>query len=283
MLESLLGIDSSLLQHCGAGEQRGYRLALIAFACVSVFMVLSDAYFGYLFSGSILGTLASALCLGFIHFSIYRLALITLTTRPLSEETVLAQNATFKQKLRRLVPDGGMVFRVLFVGLIALAVSFPAATALHHSRAEEIMDRHRSELKALQKNEDLNTLLEDDARFPFLVFETLLREADFKFYVIVFTFGIFLPLFLLRRLRNNTKGQYTLKLKEIHRGLAERHFYATLLDSQDHIDRHFAGQKNLRELILFEDPPFNTRRKSENTKQFGNRTAFLSYLNQLDA
>jgi hypothetical protein len=281
MLESLLGIDSNLLRHCGAGEQRNYRLALIAFACACVFMVLSDAYFGYLFSGSILGTLVSALCLGFIHFSIYRLALITLTTRPLSEETVPSQNTTFKQKLRRFVPDGGMVFRVLFVGLIALAVSFPAATALNHSRSESIMDQHRRELKSLQNNDGVNTLFEEEARFPFLVFETLMQDADFKFYVILFTLGIFLPLFLLRRLRNNPKGQYTVKLKEIHRGLAERHFYATLLDAQDHIDRHFAGQKNLRELVLFEDPPFNTRRINKHQKNFGDRKAFLSFLNRL--
>lgn len=281
MLESLLGIDSRLLQHCSAGEQRSYRLAFIAFACVSIFMLLSDAYFGYLFTGRFAGILGSGLCLGFIHFSIYRLALITLTTRPLSEEAETVQQLTIKQKLRKFVPDGGMVFRVLFVGLIALAVSFPAATALHHSRAEEIMAQHRSELKAEQNHEGGHTLHHEEARFPFLVFETLFHKTDFRFYVIVFTLGIFLPLILLRRLRNNPKGQYTVKLKEIHRGLVERHYYATLLDAQDHIDRHFSGQKNLPELVLFEDPPFNTRRKNEHPKNFIDRKAFLSFLSRL--
>jgi hypothetical protein len=280
MFERLLGIDTAVLQQCTTNEQLSYKLAVRCFAFAVLFMVLSDAYFGYLFSGSWWGVLGAGACLGFIHYSIYRLALITLTTRPLTEIESEKKEAK-RINLRRILPSGSGLFRIVFVGLIALAVSFPAATALYHNRAETIMQAHREELKASQEHEGGHTLQHKEARFPFLVFEKLLAEKSFQFLILLFTLGVFIPLALLAKLRKAATSTYTLKIQEQHRQVAERDFFAYLIDSQDYVDRHFGGKKQLRDILLYEDPPFNTRRKNESSLAFGNRTEFRTFLNRI--
>ncbi len=280
MFERLLGIDTAVLQQCTTAEQLSYTLAVRCFAMVVLFMVLSDAYFGYLFSGSWWGILGAGACLGFIHYSIYRLALITLTTRPLAEAK-LQTEVVKKINLRRVLPSLAGLFRIVFVGLIALAVSFPAATALYHNRAETIMQVHREELKATQEHDGGHTLHHEDVRFPFLVFEKLLAEKSFQFLILLFTLAVFIPLVLLAKLRNAATSTYTLKIQEQHRQVAERDFFACLLDSQHHIDRHFGGQKQLRDILLYDDPPFNTRRKNESSLTFGNAAEFRTFLNRI--
>jgi hypothetical protein len=85
MLVALLGFDAALLEKTSLSERSAYRLAGWLFAAVCISMVAADAWFGHLFYGGSVAILLAGNFLGYIHFAVYRLAMITLTTRPLYE------------------------------------------------------------------------------------------------------------------------------------------------------------------------------------------------------
>ena len=280
MLYSLLGIDKHQLMLCSNKEQNAYRMALWSLVSVCFLMVCSDAYFGYLFSGSIWGSAAALFFLGFIHFSIYRLALITLTTRSL-HETKNIQTAQKSNPLKSLLPSASGLLRTIFVCLIAIAISFPAATLMHHDKSERIQKTLRQEALIKADNYNMNTLNTKDARFPFKVFEILLHDYSFKYALILFGIWTMTPMILLTKIRNTKNFEYLSKVQKIQQELAERDFYEHLIESQNIIYRKFNSTYDLKEKLIYENPPFNTRLKNPSTLIFLNSQAFNAYLNTL--
>ena len=279
MLYLLLGIDKNQLMLCSKSEQNAYRRALWALVSVFFLILFSDAYFGYLFSGSALGSAAALIFGGFIHFSIYRLALITLTTRSLHE---MEQNQASQKvnPIKSLLPSAPGLLRTLFISLIALAVSFPAATSLHHDKSEGIQNTIRQQLVSNSVKNN-NALYCSDARFPFKVFEILIHDNSFKGAVIFFCIWSVLPLFMLTKIRNNTNFEYLPKIQKLQQELAERDFYEQLIESQNILKRRFNSAIDLKEKLIYENPPFNTRLKNPSKLIFFNSQAFNTYLNTL--
>ena len=281
MLEALLGIDSQILQETGTKERAGYRLAGWLFAGVILSMVVANAYFGYLFYEGWAGVFISGSFLGYIHFAVYRLAMITLTTRPLTEKEEVQKPGILSKLKTWIKPDAPTLFRLVFVGLIALAVSFPGSAFFYRKRVEAIQTEQREALKADLNNGIGKGLYDPEARFPFLVFRTLLKQSGYKLSILIWVIWIFCPLVLLSRLRNGEDMQYTRKLANLHREMAERDFYANLIEAQNHIDSEYGGKINLKELVLYTDPPFNTEFREKKSRRFGNQEEYTSYLNSL--
>lgn len=270
MLTALLGIDTGVLQECSLKEQSGYRLAGWAFAAVCVSMVAADAYFGYLFHGSWWAVLLAGNFLGYIHFAVYRLAMITLTTRPLGEVSE-ARPAGLVSGIRAWMrPDAAALFRLVFVSLIALAVSFPGAALFFHQKAEAIQLAQREMLQAEAGIGGIGSvLIEPSARFPFEVFRQLLHLPGYKLLLLLWMGWVFFPMLLLARLRHGSGMQYTRSIAALHREITERNFYANLLEAQEELNARFPGKVQLQEQLIYEDPPFNTIFRNRKNRQFG--------------
>jgi hypothetical protein len=281
MLEALLGIDSQILQETGPKERAGYRLAGWLFAGVFLSMVFADAYFGYLSYDGWAGVLVSGSFLGYIHFAVYRLAMITLTTRPLTEKEEIQKQGISTKLKSWLKPDAPNLFRLVFVGLIAMAVSFPGSAFFYLKRVEAIQTEQREVLKNEVNKGIGKGLYDPEARFPFLVFRTLIKQPGYKLGLVLWFIWIFSPLVLLSRLRNGEDMQYTRKVAKLHGEMAERDFYANLIEAQNHIDSEYGGKIKLKELILYSDPPFNTEFREKKSRRFGNQEEYTSYLNSL--
>jgi hypothetical protein len=279
LTNKLLGIDSVVLSQTSPSEKYLYKLSGILLGICLLIIIISDAYAGYLYSGTIAGAITSAIFIGFIHYSIYRLSLLTLTTRPFVEKEV--DSNKLKKTIKRLMPNTSGLLRWVFTGFIAIAVSFPASTLLHHKQAMDFQDYHRSELlkdipptsKAFQ---DIKT-----GNFPFLVFESLLNYSSFKMGVVFFTIMLFLPLFLLSRLRDKETFQYTRILRDIQKEEILLNYHTTIKDSQRFLDKEFATNLNLETQCIYADAPFNSLFKKQQNRNFGNKDAFYTYLKSL--
>ena len=145
----------------------------------------------------------------------------------------------------------------------------------------DFQDYHRIELlkdvpptsKAFQ---DIKT-----GNFPFLVFESLLNYSSFRMSVLFFTLVLFLPLFLLSRLRNKGIYQYTRILRDIQKEDILLNYHITIKDSQRFLEKEFATNLNLETQCIYSDAPFNSQFKNQQNRNFGNKEAFYTYLKSL--
>jgi hypothetical protein len=279
LTNKLLGIDPMVLSQTSPSEKNLYKLSGILLGICLLIILISDGYAGYLYSGTILGVITSVIVIGFIHYSIYRLSLLTLTTRPFVEKEI--DSNTLKKTIKRFIPTISGFLRWIFTGFIAIAVSFPASTLLHHKQAMDFQDYHRIELlkdipptsKAFQ---DIKT-----GNFPFLVFESQFQYSSFRLGVLFFTLLLFLPLFLLSRLRNKEIYQYTRILRDIQKEEILLNYHTTIKDSQRFLDKEFATSVNLEAQCIYADAPFNSQFKNQQNRNFGNKEAFYTYLKSL--
>lgn len=282
LLSALLGIDEEVLKETSPAEQSGFHTTGLLFAAVCITVVAADAWFGYLFHGSWLAVVLAGNFLGYIHFSVYRLAMITLTTRALNQagdEADTPSDNFFKSWIRM---DAAALFRLIFVGLIALAVAFPGASIFFFRQVDSIQESHRLSLLASANTDSLQRLLSDpELRFPFEVFRQLLRYPAYQFLLFLWMLWIFAPMLLLARLRHGKGMEYTRMMALRHRQESERNFFETLLDAQQQLDKKFGKGISLKERIIYEDPPFNTRIRNTGQLQFAGREDFHNYLRTL--
>ena len=274
-----LGIDPLVLNKTNDKEKYLYKLSGIMFAVSLLIIFISDAYSGYLYSGDILGGVVGVFFMGFIHFSIYRLSLLTVTTRPFVEKEI--ESNKLKRILSRLLPSMSGILRWSFTGLIAVAVAFPATTLLHHREGTIIQENHRSQLLKAVKNESLAINEISESNYPFVIFEALLTYRTFQIGLIFITLILFVPLFLLSYLRNGKTYQYTRILRDGQKEDIKLDFFNTIKDSQLIVDDKFPERINLEEVSVYSDAPFNTQFKNRYNRVFGNKEEFYNYLTSL--
>lgn len=279
LTNKLLGIDLMVLSQTSPSEKNLYKLSGILLCINLLIIVVSDAYSGYLYSGTIVGVITSAILIGFIHYSIYRLSLLTLTTRPFVEKEV--DSNKLKKTIKRFVPSVSDLLRWVFTAFIAIAVAFPASTLLHHKQAMDLQDYHRIEL--LKDIPPTSKAYQDikNGYFPFLVFESMSLYSSFRLGVLFFTLVFFLPLLILSRLRNKDIYQYTRILREIQKEEILLNYHTTIKDSQRFLDKEFASSLNLETKIIYADAPFNSQFKNQQNRNFGNKETFNTYLKSL--
>lgn len=82
----LLGLNKDLLQQVSQVERSSYISASWLFLFVASLSFISNGYFGFLFLGTWWGAILLSLLVGFIHFSVLRISLITLMTKPLIDK-----------------------------------------------------------------------------------------------------------------------------------------------------------------------------------------------------
>jgi hypothetical protein len=284
-MNSLLGLNDSIAGKISATELSAYRMVNRLFIGVIILSAFSCGYFGYLLTGQWKGVLLFAVLIGFIHFCILRISLITMMTKPLCyiQEGELPQG-TISGTRKRFNLNLADITRYIFVGLIGLTIAVPISAIFYHDRGEAIEERHRNEMfQTASTNHHLSSTYQDEqidkAHFPFIIFSELSHDFSYKILCLLFTLFVFSPIILLQRIRGNVDFKYMELCREEMKRVVQIDYDETLEQSQYYIREHFPTyQKKLTDLTVYADAPFNVHRKAENNLQFSSRHEFLKSL-----
>jgi len=288
---NVLGLDIRIFDQVSVLEKAAYKTATTAFFIVVGMSLLANGFMGMMLFGSWLAAVPFALFFGFIQFSIIRIALITLLSKPLAEEKVeivtpeipvkagVWNSLKTKSSKLRLAS----FLRLLFVGLIALTISFPLSSLLMLPKAMEIEADHRIELN--QSNQNNKAALNEiqHTHYPFLVFQELLLESSFKFILILTISLVYAPLILVARLRYNNKFEYLEKARQEMLKLVAIDYDETIEQAQYALNQEFPkNKKKLKDLSVYADAPINSIYKNETKHTIGNKVAFNQFIQSIE-
>lgn len=288
---NVLGLDIRIFDQVSVLEKAAYKTATTVFFIVVGMSLIASGFMGMMLFGSWIAVIPFALFFGFIQFSILRIALITLLTKPLAQEISEApdeRSPTNKKLWTGLKSNLGKIrlstlFRIVFVGLIALTISFPLSSLLMLPKAMEIEADHRIELN--QSNQNNMAALKDiqHTHFPFLVFQELLLESSFKFLLILTSCLVYAPLFLVARLRYNNKFEYIEKSRQEMLKLVAIDYDETMEQSQYDLNRDFPNSKKvLKDLSVYTDAPINSIYKNESKHRIGSKVDFNQFIQSIE-
>jgi hypothetical protein len=288
---NVLGLDTRIFDQVSVLEKAAYKTATTALFIVVGMSLLANGFMGMMLFGSWLAAVPFALFFGFIQFSIIRIALITLLSKPLAEEKVEIFTPEMPVKAgvwNRLKTKSSKLrlasfLRLLFVGLIALTISFPLSSLLMLPKAMEIEAGHRIELN--QSNQNNKAALNEiqHTHYPFLVFQELLLESFFKLILILTVCLVYAPLILVARLRYNDKFEYLEKARQEMLKLVAIDYDETIEQAQYALNQEFPkNKKNLKDLSVFADAPINSIYKNETKHTIGNKVAFNQFIQSIE-
>lgn len=280
-MNSLLGLEEALLRQTSTIEQAGYRWVNYLFLIVTAFSFLANSYFGYLLLRNWWGVVLLGTLMGYIHFSVLRIALITLMTKPIAEKKPVL-TSTVPTALKRATHKLNIasVLRFIFVGLIAISICFPLTTFLFHKRAIEIEDVYRLNLASTVKAQSIGGMEElQHAYFPFVIFQQLYDSGSFKFILIVLFVAVYSPLLVLARLRYNNNNLYAELCRESMRQQVKIDYSETMEQSQYFLDKNYPSfDRKLTELTPFDDAPFNQVMKKGPARSYGSADDFRQFM-----
>jgi hypothetical protein len=288
---NVLGLDTRIFDQVSVIEKKAYKTSTIALFIVVGMSLLANGYMGMMLFGSWLAAVPFALFFGFIQFSIIRIALITLLSKPLAESKVefdtpevpVKSGVWNKLKAKSSKLRLASFLRLLFVGLIALTISFPLSSLLMLPKAMEIEADHRIELN--QSNHYNKAALNEiqHTHFPFLVFQELLLESSFKFLLILTVCLVYAPLILVSRLRYNDKFEYLEKARQEMLKLVAIDYDETIEQAQYALNQEFPkNKKKLKDLSIYADAPINSIYKNETKHTIGNKIAFNQFIQSIE-
>lgn len=288
---NVLGLDIPIFSQVSVLEKSAYRVASTAFLVVVGMSLIANGFLGMMLYGSWISALVFMLFFSFIQFSILRIALITLLSKPLASATDVTStvNAAPSAPAKKVLLNSlkktaelfelSKMFRILFVGLMAITISFPFASLLMFPKVAEIEKNHRIEL--IQSNVE-STLIQaeiQNTHFPFHVFKQLLSESSFNALLVFSIFTVFVPLILVTRLRNNSKYEYLEKLRQEMLKLVAIDYNETMEQCQFQLDKNFPlNQIDLNNQSVYADAPINSIFKNPGKRTIGNKTGFNQFI-----
>jgi hypothetical protein len=287
---NLLGIDKVVFAGVSALEKAAFRTATISFLIVVAMSIMANGYFGHSLYGTWWAVILFAVFMGFVQFSILRIALITLMTKSLAQETPvvltpLAADSKVKVFLARFSNVKfriASVFRVLFVGMIAICIAFPLGSFVMNESSRRIQQEYKLELNERFKDQLSQSQLKHDvqqANFPFHVYNELLNEKRFQFLILIIVCIVFVPLILVARLRYNSSFEYLEKSRMKMLELVAIDYDETMEQSQYYLNKDFPNnKKDLKDLSVYADAPINSIYKEERKYSKGDKTAFNQFI-----
>jgi hypothetical protein len=290
---NVLGLDTRIFDQVSVLEKNAYRTATISFLVVVGVSLLANGYMGLMLYSSWISAVVFAFFFGFIQFSILRIALITLLSKPLAAEEIAPVTAAIQPSvaLARWNALKGMtkrlrlsaLFRVLFVGLIALTISFPFCSLLMLPKALAIEKSHRLELIEANANNKFALNEIKQTHFPFHVFKELLPEPAFEILLCFSVCLVFAPLVLVSRLRYHSKFEYLEKARQEMLKLVAIDYDETLEQCQYALNKNFPSNgKDLKELTVYSDAPINSVFKDEARHSIANKAAFNQFIQSIE-
>ncbi len=313
MMNSFLGLNPEILDQLEPKEKSSYRMVTWLFLIVVSVCFISNSYFGFLLLRTWWSALLLGLMMGFIHFSILRISLITLLTKPLFERpekgsttanpianpTELVPSKRVGLNFKKHVFIGFSAFtsfmspsnllRLTIVGLVAITISFPFSTLPFHLKAMEIEANYRNSLvrdvqasKPDQSKQILSSISIgqiEEGHFPFVMFRTLFQAPFFRFLNFLFILLIFAPILILSSLRYNKEFRYPELLRLNSREQIALDYQKTVEESQAFLEKnHPTFTRRLADLSIFKDGPFNKEPNGLANRKFGNSTEFKNFI-----
>jgi hypothetical protein len=290
---NVLGLDTRIFSQVSVLEQASYKTATNAFFIVIVMSLASNAYMGMMLYSSWLAAIPFALFFGFIQFSILRIALITLLSKPLAEAQMVPEITSLDSTIKPSVWNSlkrktskmrlSSFFRFLFVALVAVNISFPLCSLIMFSESMNIEDSHRIELVHSNQSNKVAISEIQATHFPFHVFKELLPQNAFKFLLLISICLVFAPLYLVSKLRYNTQYEYLEKARQEMLKLVAIDYNETMEQCQYSLDKDFpSNKKTLKDLSVFVDAPINSVYKNETKHSIGNKIAFNQFIQSIE-
>ena len=296
MIELLLGINRESWEQALESSRTGIRTAGYMFVAFALLMLLGGIELIHGLTGSWWAGLFGGPLAGLMMANIVRLALITVTVRipdvaesdPTDEavpdvvppagdtvSTAVRTTKTLGQRLRhglrkfsRLFQVAGLL-RILFMALVAGAMSFPVAALFMRDTAGEILDQRRDlvirEFVARHPDYPPQRLEAYRSRigreyFPIHVYMELYSTAGWTLWFTV-TMGLaFLPYVMLHRQHVQCSGGYfDLNGKRMRRQIVVQ-YLAAMESAETDIRRRFTFALPVPQTphLEWENPPFNT-------------------------
>jgi len=291
-MRALLGMNDTALAAAQGNERILYSVVSWWLLVNVVISLLGNSFFGYLASENWTFTIALGLLMGFIHFSVLRLAMVTLVTKPLAAEPEPAE-LTAEELKKPLVKlkviltrlkfiNGSLLLRFLFVGAIAITVALSFSGLLHRNEAFSINEEHRLHvLQELKQKEFMSSHVLHEAHYPITVLEKLWEtKITFRLQVFLVMISYFIPVLLLYWLREGKSFQYANRLREISKNEVLIDYNETVEQSQYLLDQSFPNNGYQLDLLSnYEDAPFNTQFKGVMKRRLGSKVEFISHLN----
>lgn len=289
-MKQIIGIDPCVLSQVNGRERMLYGLTGVAFLVVSLLSFVTNGYFGWMMTHEWFGALLMSGLMGFIHFSILRIALITMISLPVvAKKEDVNQSKTWQQRakgLYNMISFSG-ILRVVFIGLIALTMAFPGVALIHFDESSALnMERRQEVIQAtIEKTDDPSTLPPAlmmelrSANYPFFVFEKMVHQNSNGFLLFIWAWVVFLPFVILVYLKWGAQFQYASLASRLAIQSIEMDYSRTLEESQSCMDRHFPEfKRKLHELSPYRNPPFNSELKESKARVYGTSEEFNQWV-----
>lgn len=304
MIEVLLGINRDSWEEALESSRTGIRTAGRLFLAFAVLMLFGGIELMHGLTGSWWIGVPGGLFAGIMMANIVRLALITVTVRIPDKPEVVAETETAAAEstipnptsthpgqtepvTRRLTRMFSRYFqvagllRLMFMGLVAAAMSFPVAAFFMRGTASDILNERRKvvihEFEERHPDYAVERLKSYRDRigleyFPIHVYMKLSDTGGWKIWFMAVLTLTFLPYAMLHRQHVLCSGGYfDLNGKKIRRRIVAHH-ESTLSRAEQLIRERYAFALPVPQTpdIEWENPPFNTIPKKPN--QTGWRT-----------
>jgi hypothetical protein len=152
-----------------------------------------------------------------------------------------------------------------------------------YSESMNIEDSHRIELAQTNQSNKVAIGEIQTTHFPFHVFQELLHQNTFKVLLLISICLVFVPLYLVSKLRYNTQYEYLEKARQEMLKLVAIDYDETMEQCQYSLDEQFPkNKKNLRDLTAFSDAPINSIYKNETKHSIGNKIAFNQFMQSIE-
>jgi hypothetical protein len=285
-MKKLLGLDEVLLDQVNATERFLFLQTSRFFLITILFSVIANGYFGWMMSKSILSILMMSLLVGFIHFSVLRIAILTMISLPLvnsSSDSVSSTKLTLTINKIKSVISFASVVRFIFVCCIAVSVAFPMVSLINFRETERLNLLKRNEVFQLTIEnaggmEFVPNVLREElmtTNYPFFVFRSWLGSSFTILQLFLIVICFFVPFGLLFYIRSKPSFKYAENASKSAFMSIEADYLMTMEECQWIVEKDFPSHAiSLKDLSPYLDPPFNSKLKNAKTRQMGTEAEF---------
>ena len=279
MIFLLLGINRDSWEATDTPGKAAISLASWLYLGFAFFSLLGGVELIHALTGSWWAGCTGGLLAGIMMANIVRLALITITVRIShttgSEPAPVVPEAPVQNRIRSIWNIVKSRFhiagflRLLFIGLTAGAMSFPAGALLMRGTAGEILENRRAQVirEFTERHSDYPTERLNNYRnrisrehFPIHVYIQLAGDPVWRLFFLAVMALAFLPYLLLWK----QQGRGYFAENDVRmRAVILQHYADTVDQSVKAVQQRFGPEKDaaLMPHLAWENPPFNTVRK----------------------
>jgi hypothetical protein len=295
---AIFGLNKEVFNGISQEEKNRFLFAIRVFLVCGAICLIAGIRFMYQLSDSYLIGLLGGILVGTIVFSVVRIALITLISRPLlplpdasnNQEDAPSVVSKFRKTLPTL-PSFSVCFRFGIILLMAVVVALPAASLLLRGKSRQLLESRRNEVKTQflanhpelseEKKLTLETNLQKE-HFPIHVYRSLALFPAGIFIILANSAFFLFPFFSLLQLRNGKQFNYAeINRKQLLTQIESE--YSKLCEQTSEIQKKkFQLSNPILPNQCWIDAPFNTQNVADKPQYtFEDQKTFFEYLKSI--